>query len=90
MTAVTADTGKGTGITLAEDQHVRSPVSCPNLREPTRSVQVTTAHSRAGKRLLAQTQLEDGEQGPSGLRTWADADDVASLRVPVGQHGDKA
>lgn len=75
---------------LAKDQHVPSPVSFSNLREPTYSVQVTTVHSRAGNRLLAQTHLEDGEQRHSGLSTWADADDVTALRVAVRQHGDKA
>lgn len=90
MTAVIADAGKGTGITLAKDQHVPSLVSFPNLREPTCSVQVTTVHRWAGNRLLGQTHLEDGEQRHSGLRTWADADHVPSLWVPVGQHSDKA
>lgn len=90
MTAVIADRGKGIGIMLAKDQRVPSQDSFSNLTEPTHSVQVTTVHRRAGSRLLAQTHLEDGEQRHSGLSTWADADDVASLRVPVRQHSDKA
>lgn len=90
MTAVIADTGNGTGIMLAKDQHVPSQDSFSNLREPSHAVQVTNVHRRAGNGLLAQTHLEDGEQGHSGLSTWADADDVASLRVPVRQHSDKA